>query len=529
MTDLRLREIRVDRQKRSVSCIVSYPDVNKIGQDVRGKIVTIVRESLPRGYSCTVKFANDNFTVASFNSMLAELIKRRYPIFGEVNKNTIETVVDGRNISSVLVVSETVARNMEAAEFVAQIDEYFRRITCYNVSLSVRSIAVERSSASEQKRLVQLALNKELLKPSRHFSVNNVEKFIGKAINAAPMFISDIRGEMDSCVVCGKVSDKSLKASHKNPNLHICRFVLTDGSDASIDCVLFVRFQITDVNTLAETAGDADVEKLSQRHSASNDKLMKKLMTLYDGAQVLVRGRIERDKFRGSLEMYVYDMCKCTIADSADSARKFRSDAPAEYLTLQPEDCSELKQLNFIDGYNDSSVLSDKTVVVLHANVTGSKPAADKIVAICAVKLVGGHPHQLIYTLVNPEEPVDSELLDACHATADQLAFCPTLTEIVSDVYKFVHGCTLYGNNLDVIVGILNYYAAPLGYRFDNTCDEQNNLFVELTDDGSGGSFVTLAEMAKRCKVKYDGSNFCKSTALTVARCVSFLVNSADK
>ncbi|MBQ8434247.1 MAG: hypothetical protein IJX23_05535, partial [Clostridia bacterium] len=104
---------------------------------------------------------------------------------------------------------------------------------------------------------------------------------------------------MGDCVLCGTVSAKTLKATQKDKSLYMCKFTLGDKSGGSITCVLFVRFDITDFQTLKQTTGkpDSEVLTISETKKHANDRKMKKLMNIYDGMEILVRGKISRNDY----------------------------------------------------------------------------------------------------------------------------------------------------------------------------------------------------------------------------------------
>ena len=85
MTALRARSIRVDKQQRKVFVTVSFPDVATIDEKVKSEIIAVVKKSVPKGYYGMVSFADDKFTELTFRKYLADLLKKRFPIYS-INK-----------------------------------------------------------------------------------------------------------------------------------------------------------------------------------------------------------------------------------------------------------------------------------------------------------------------------------------------------------------------------------------------------------------------------------------------------------
>lgn len=528
MSDLRMREIRVDKQQRKVSCTLSHPSANSFDSTLKADLNNYIRQAVPNGYACYVKYVTDSFTLTSFRHLIGELLKEKYPIYSNISKNKIDVEIDGRNIDLIFHVSQAILESMKVAEFEQSLNEYFAQYTCYNVYIRLKldDLAVSEINVDQQERLVQLAINKELLKPSRYFTVTNVEKYVGKQILSAPMFIADLRQPVDSCVLCGKISNKTLKAAKNNPAMHVCKFTLSDDSGKSITCVMFVKFQITDIATIQSMGkGEAEAKTLSETRKLSNDKTMKKFMNIYDGMSVIVRGKVAMNSFSERLEMTVYDLCKCNI-EPLSTLQNFSRKVAADYLLVKPDDYAEYRQVNFVDIAPPKSVISDKDYVVMHVNATGFNVIEDKIFAICCVKMRNGYVKERLFSYVNPEREVDEKSLALVGLSSDKLMFHPTITELISDLYKFTYGSILVGNNLAQILTLLNYYSAPVGYQFANKMANQSELLSELFANSiweTNVNYAKLEDVAKKCKVSCPSTFFCRDTATTVAQCMSRL------
>ncbi len=531
LNDLRAREIRVDKQQRKVFCTLSFPNVSVLDTNLKNAVTNYVKTLVPSGYICIVSYVNDSFNEVSFKKLLLELLKTGYPIFSNISKERLLVTVQDRKIAANFSVDEIIAKNMETSLFCERLTDFFKDYTCYEVKINVKvaqdDIISYGIGISEQEKLVQLAINRELLKPSRYFNVSNVEKHIGKLILSAPMYISDIRNASDSCVICGTVSNKTLKASKNDSNMYVCKFTLTDASGGSMPCIIFVRFDISDFKTIKETMGKSDNEAqtLSRTRTLANDKKMKKMMDIYDSMSVIVRGKISFNNYSEQLEMCVYDLCKCNIAPIGNSSKYSRS-VSSEYALIKPVQYEEYKQSSFVDKIVKKSLIRDKNLVVLHINGTGVNATKDKVFAVCGVKLTDGHINERFFTYVNPEMQIDESALSKAKITNEKLLFYPTITEIISDLYKFTYGFDLVGTDVNQYMDVLNYYASPLGYKFSNNCVSQTELLSALFDNSvfdKKPNCSKIDDVAKSCKTPCLGVNFCSDTALTVSKCLAVL------
>lgn len=530
MPNLRAREIRVDKQLRKVFCALSYPELSDVSKERLSDIKEFVKTLVPQGYSVETTFTNDYFDALKFKKFLNDLLKNKYPLFAVIAKNA-DVSVDGYNVEVVFHVNATMQINIEVAELVPKITELTSAYTCYEVRFDIVLDAENAVIAEkrEQEKLVRLAVNRELLKPSRYFTVSEVTKHLGKTVVGAPMYISDIRKPSESCIICGKVSGKTLKASKNSATMYTCKFTLSDQSGGAINCVIFTRFEITDVKVIKEKMGktDNEAQTMSQTRALANDRKMKKMMDIYDGMEVVVRGRIAFNSFSEQLEMTVYDLSKCKISP-LNGVQHFNKSAPKDYAVVRPELCAQYEQWSFVREITGKSLLSDKTYVVLHANVTGYNIVKDKILAVCAVKIKDGHIVEQWFSYVNPEISVDEDVLTIANTSADKLLFYPTISELVADLYKFTYALPLIGAELYRLIDLINYYASPLGYEFTNERLQQSELLSALFDNSiftKKPNCSKLDEVARLCKVPCSKTVFCKDTATTLARCLTVIAN----
>ena len=534
MADLRMREIRVDKRQRTVSCVLSYPFILGFDNSAKIKITDFVRTMIPKGYFCQVKFVDDAFNKNTFTRNLLELLADKYPIYADIGKNDIDVCVEGKQINATFFVDAVTCRNMELADFCRQINDYYAEYTSYNVTIALSKKNTEKSDAkvSEQEKLVQLAINKELLKPSRHFVVTDKRRLFGKNIDTTPMYIADVRNPLDGCTLCGVTSNKICRKSKSNPLLYVCSFTLSDDSGGTLPCIVFARLQITDVETImSETGkGEAEAKTLSEKRLLANDKKLKGLQWLANGMSVVVHGKLAYGQ-TGELELHVYDLATCRISP-LNPDHEFKRPVADEYLLVKPETFTEYRQINFVELSHGQSLIGDKSLVVLHVNATGlGKVTEDKFLAVCAVKVIDGKVTERFFSYLNPEKEIlDARMLEDCRLAQSKLIFYPTLTEIISDLYKFVYGCDIVGNDLEQIVQILNYYAAPMDYNFSNELVSQSELFSALWERSGFESSVNcskLDDVAKKCGLSSKNSAFCYETALVAARCLSVLSDNA--
>lgn len=533
MPNLRVRDIRVDKNSRKIYCAVSYPDASNLPADIVSAVKSTVVAQFPKGYRYDVRVVNDRFNEKSFLMLLLDVIKKRYPLFANLKQENVSVKMQDRDIFAEFAVTDTTVRNMNAAGFFEEMKKFFLAYTSYGVHFSTTVVAAQHEvDIAAQERLVQLAINKELLKPQRYFNVTDVQKCIGKEIPTKPMYISDIRAATENCVVCGRIFEKQMKDVKNNPSLKLCKFNLTDDSGATISCLTFVRLQIDDYETLKQTCEgktDSEISTLSRTRRLSNEKKLKLFEFLYNGQEVLLRGKVVYSDFSQRLELQWYDLNKCKI-QPLSLQPKFVSATPKQYVLVSPESIYEYRQMSFAQIEEKPSLLSGKDCVVLFANVTGYSVTKDKIYKLCAVRLVNGHLKEKFSTLISPERPLTEQQLHAANASVRAISGSPTITEIIGDLYKFVGKSEIIGNELPRLLELLNYYAAPLGYSFENNvsvaADVLSSLFDASDIDSKPNCFV-FADVVKALKLDCSVTENAEDLAVSVARCISALVQRA--
>lgn len=533
MPNLRVRDIRVDKDSRKIYCAVSYPDAPNLSAELVASVKSVVVAQVPKGYRYDVRVVNDRFNEKSFLSLLLDVTKKRYPLFSNIKAENVSVRMQDKDIFADFAVTQTTLRNMKAANYFEEMGKFFVAYTSYGVHFSSREVVSEHEAdIAAQERLVQLAINKELLKPQRYFNVLDVQKCIGKEIPTKPMYVSDIRSAMDRCVVCGRISDKQIKDVKNNPSLKLCKFNLTDDSGSTIPCLTFVRLQIEDFETLKQTSEgktDAEIMTISRKRRLSNEKKLKLFEFLYNGQEVLVRGKVVYSDFSQRLELQWYDLNKCKI-QPLSSQPKFVSATPQHYVLVSPTPLLEYKQMSFAQMEEKPTVLSGKDCVVLFANATGYSVTKDKIYNLCGVRLVNGHLREKFSTLISPEIALSQQQLSVANTSVRAISTSPTLTEIIGDLYKFVGKSVLVGTDLPQLLELLNYYAAPLGYSFANSvavCADVLSKLFDTSDCDSKPNCYVLSDVVRALKLDCPVTENAEDLAVASARCMSALVQRA--
>ncbi len=531
LTDLRVRDISVDKVAKKILCTLSYPDANNaLDAALRRRIFDAVKSQAPHRYYCTTTIKNDLFNAVSFKTYVRDTIRSHFLSLSDVDNESIKVIpIDGQRAFEVkLLLTPVQLRTAQACDFQKKFYQYTQSYTCYNCVLTLEqsgnSTDIQKAVEAQQK-LSDMAIAKELLKPIRRFAVKDVYKYIGKTVYGSPMYIIDVREPRAKCILCGVISDKSIKPT-KNPTLGIVKFTLKDKS-GSINCLSFLRYLNEDASLIAQATGkgEAEANSLAAKNSAHNEKIRKLWMGLYDGTEVVVEGKIVYSAYSSALEMQVLNLSKCRI--DYDSVRgEVVRNAPQNYVAVAPTAYSQYKQLSLTDNNKASTLYWKYNTVVVSFSATGNNYLKDKIVALSCAKLQNGMIVETLDTFVNPETEIKSELLSQIGQTARQLLYCPTFTEIIGDLYKFFEGCVIVGYNADTLAEFLQYYGSPIGYRFSNEFRGFADVAVQLNLQHNAFqgnvNFNSIEDMAKVCKLSHT-SYLPHDKCMILAQCLEIL------
>lgn len=536
-TDLRVREIVVSKSNRKINCTVSFPDTTKLSNEDRRGIFAVVKSCAPENYFCTTVLQADVFNEVSLQKFIVEKIKQMFPFFVGLKTTDVQVLKNAERSFTIKLILQDFLYNLAVESNVAKaFSDFFASYSCYKAVVTVQKSDVPvdlQKLVKDQEKLVQLAISKELNKPIRRFAVDNVMKYIGKKVVGTPGYILDIREPKALATICGKISDKSIKTAKNNPNLHICKFKLTDNS-ATIDCIMFVKYKVTDIDVIKDATGktDEEVQTVSRANRLHNEKLHKQLLELYDNTEVVLDGKVVLSDYSSKLEMQVYNLSKCRIL-SQDEQPIYARPVPENYVTVQPKKIAKYEQISLDEQESDAvNFVVKGSYIVLDVASTGYNYLADKIFQISAIKLVDGQIVETFETVVNPElKEISQELKRSFNIPWDKLVYFPTITEVVADVYKFTHGSTLVGMEVDKIVNFFNYYSMPAGYKFDNSLVRLNDLFsnlFELTNKAKPNC-SKLEDVAKKLNVELPKLFDLSQKTAVSAKCVEILAKLGKK
>ena len=332
-------------------------------------------------------------------------------------------------------------------------------------------------------RMVEDVNGKENKKLTAEKNFNVVK---GKEIKIKPIEIKEIMAPLEDCVICGRIFSSNVH-EYKEKTMHIRTYYLTDFS-GSIAFKIFCKAQ------------DA-----------------KKYEALKNGANVLVKGPVDKDKFDGELTLIPKDIVLVHTKEKKDDAAKKRVElhlhsnmsamdgvvpakdfinlaygmgqkaiALTDYGVVQafPEairavddirkNGGDFKLIFGVEGYfvddlqnivfGDKKASLKERIVVFDTETTGLNFQNDRLTEIGAVEIVDGEVGEIFKTFVNPKMKISAKITELTGIDDSMVLDAPLEGKALKSFLEFVDGAVLVAHN------------ASFDYNFLKQTAKRNNL-----------------------------------------------------
>ena len=106
--------------------------------------------------------------------------------------------------------------------------------------------------------------------------------------------------------------------------------------------------------------------------------------------------------------------------------------------------------------------LADVAFVVVDLETTGARPGTSKITEIGAVRIEGLRQVGSFETLVNPQRPIPSKIIEITGITPRMVLGAPRIEQVMPHFLDFARDAVVVGHNVAFDLGFLNYELARL-------------------------------------------------------------------
>ncbi|MFQ6772849.1 MAG: PolC-type DNA polymerase III [Clostridia bacterium] len=276
------------------------------------------------------------------------------------------------------------------------------------------------------------------------YNLTNKINVVGKNNYSTAIDFTSVKEPIKDIVICGQVKFVEQRKFNKK--------IVKDGVETTEERPYFTisiseRGKIMYVSIFCRAE---DVESLSK---------------LKAGDKVAMRGQFK--EYQGKLSFTANEMCLCEFETYEDKI--IYKSVNKDYHIVTPEPFVDNTQ---VDIFGENEIKNDKMkgeYVVFDIETSGLSPETDEIIEIGAVKIQDDKIVSTFSVLIKPSFPVSEEITNLTGISNEMLENCESINNVMPDFYKYCHGATLVGHNLeDFDFKFVDKTAKKLLYNFDN-------------------------------------------------------------
>ena len=445
---LKLSEVKIYVRKGCCDYTFLYPaDRERLVLDNRDGIEKALLRAINSAAEIHIKLKKSYFDFDFFKADFFAFLSAYPMLTGTLtDKDAVCVRADDGTYELHLYLQESVYEYCERQNIRKEIEDFLDTRFCEPIRLQLISkgttdVTVESVSPVQSNYALERPDEGRLIRPQ------NVEDFIGRIIYEPAGYIEDASVK-ESAVLCGTLSRiyeqaRKPKEGELAPRKFF-KFMLEDFT-GKISCVYF-----------------------------PNKKTVEQFGLLQAGKQIVARGKIEEDTYRGNgaLSFMVRDISLCTLPQDF-VPNKVRRRVPDTYTKVFPEPYVKKAQASLFDAGEAQQTVPPfvlgKTFVVFDIETTGFNTEDDKIIEIGAVKVEDGKVTETFSTFVDPHMPIPERIVKLTHIEDADVQGQPDIEDVLLDFYKFADGAILVGQNVQFDHGFIQAKGEPLHLQFDHT------------------------------------------------------------
>ena len=452
----------VDAEIKSETFVVNllYPEgKEKHARENENKIVDGVIRALKLNAMVKVRLIKSHFDEYLFKRDLIKFSEKSPSVAPYVFFEDIRVLKTGEYEFVVeVLIDEDVINTSPFTKYQSEVKSMLASNYCESVSFKLVPKKIENKVDLLAVREQEVAEYVYQSNDGRFIVPQNVEEFVGKIIYDRAGYVCDINSVRESAVFCGTVSEfaecQTKKRTEDDIQRTFFKFTLTDPT-GSLSCLFFPRRP-------GKTKEDKKFSKSQEN-----------IVMLKDGKQVVVKGNIVENSFRGTttFDMFVRQISLCTIPEDLviekPQQKKFKENR--DYGEVTPERYVEMKQASIFDTKTETpNYLMGKRFCVFDIETTGFESYC-KIIEIGAVLVEDGNITEKFSTYVDPHEHISERITELTSITDADVSGAPDIEKVLGDFYKFSKGTILAGHNAQMFdLPFVNKEGAKFGINFKN-------------------------------------------------------------
>ncbi len=516
-------------------CVIEilYKDGVILTPELKQSFDEIILQILPKKYTYKINFVKNFISEERIDSETKTYLEKNFPsIYFKVKFVKLEDmtfdiglVIDGLSYAH----AKQKNLNFEIQNYFKSLYEEYE----FKCSYEQGEVFVE-----DQKELLKSNFSEEEsnMDEIRKIEISNVEPLVGEPIEDLPSYIKDKQSPQPLVVLSGKIKafkDIVIKRKPRvKENEQVEEGERTSESEKGP--------QPEQTETKAEESNENITEEAEAQNKYerklfkwsledftgsipcvyfSNKETQAKLLTLADDTAIVVRGKIEEDKYNGGNSLIVQDISLCTLPEKFEEKIVYKKERPF-YEFVEPEKVVTYTQndlMNFMVEKPVPEFLQNKTFVCYDFETTGLHyERGDRIIEIGAVKIENGKITERFMSYVDPERKIPAESSAVSGITDADVAGAPKDYQVLQDFFKFTRNAIIIGYNN---INFDNVFLIGQGKkcRWDFASNETDDVFRYAQKLVHGVKNYKLGTIAEKLGVVLDNAHRAVYDALATA------------
>lgn len=464
-------------KKNADFCVLEifYKDGIMLKASDKAKLEVFALSILPKDFNYQIEFVKHYISEEKIKSDIEDYIQNNYPSL--TYKIEDVSLIDGVfNIA--LKIDDLSYSHAKNKKLDQKINKFLKEL--YNNFDSSCVIVSSELITEDEKELEKSNYVEEDVDiyAKRKIEFSNVVEIVGEKFeNVNADYIKDkTMVEENPIVVCGTIQNIKEIVIKRKPKKEVNDEEIGDSDiensseekEETADETKYQRKMYKFV--LADFTGEMNCVFFSNK---SNQAAVEKLEK---GSVIVVRGKLEDDKFSGGVSLRVNDIAYCSLPEKFEEYIEYRKEKPF-YEFVEPEKITTYSQdtlMNFDEQKHIPLFLQNKTYVCYDLETTGLYYAnGDRMVEIGAVKIENGKITERFASFINPERHIPADATKISGIVDDDVKDAPTADKVLQDFYKWTRGAILTGYN---VIGFDNLFLIGQGkasrWNFDNEVDD---------------------------------------------------------
>ena len=456
LKDIKLNSVEVDKEKGAI--VYNFICDKVVDADLRERLADVVEKNTAQAFKSVqvnvVKIVSNGELV---DRAIFRFLKDNYPsvsIF--LDQDDVSSQVDGNLVKYKLRLTKDGADYVVKNGALKKLNEFLSKNFC---SEFVGSTEIKPDSLAVN-LLSEEVFEGELEKIEyRTIKVPAVEVIDDATLGDTAVYIEDISDGPNT--VCGRITEISERETKTGKPFFIIR--------------------------LDDTTGITGGVYFSRKSTYA------KIKNLKIGDAIIARGTLGEYNGRRS---FTFDKINgCTFPTDFVKKGRRKKTAPRNYKLIFPEPASTVK-VNTVFDYNEKlpEELTSKTYVVFDFETTGMDFMNNGITEIGAVKISGGKITEQFTTLVKPDYPIMSEIVQITGITPEMVENSPKIQDVLPDFLKFIEYSVIVAQNAAFDMSFLRRFAAECDYEANNAVMDTLEMSRRLLPQLRHHDLQTLAD-----------------------------------